>query len=91
MRRRRLRRANQLTIGVVTPEDKEAIVFSPVPRWFKVFGELWRAALWRGMVQSSRGYMRHSLRNTGRGKDRRADKLTDTRSKFWRSYKKRYG
>jgi hypothetical protein len=31
--------------------------------------------LWRAMSITSKGYRRHSLKHTGRGNDRRADKL----------------
>lgn len=61
-----------------------------IPGWLLQFGELWRAALWRAMAVTTRGYRRYSLRHTGRGKDRRGDKMSGV-PKFWRSYQKRYG
>lgn len=54
---------------------------------------LWVALLWRGMWKRGAGYMRNSLRHTGRGEDRRKDKLEGPLrgvSKFFRSYATRY-
>jgi hypothetical protein len=47
-------------------------------------------AMWRVMTATGNGYHRQSLRNTGVGKDRRNDKLTDGLTKTQRSYKNRY-
>jgi hypothetical protein len=39
------------------------------------FGQIWASQLWQVMSATTRGYHRHSLRNTGKGNDRRKDKL----------------
>jgi hypothetical protein len=39
------------------------------------FRVLWVAMLWQAMLTARRGYRRRSLRHTGKGTDRRADKL----------------
>ena len=62
-----------------------------IPGWLKQFGELWRAAMVRSMAVTGHGYHRPSMRHSGRGTDRRPDKLSSNVSKFWRSYQKRYG
>jgi hypothetical protein len=48
-------------------------------------------AMTRKMMVTGEGYHRESLRNTGKGDDRRKDKLEDGRSKQGRAYLKRYG
>lgn len=55
--------------------------------------KLWVAFLWRGMWKTGKGYMRGSLRRTGKGDDRRPDKLEGTMAKepkWLRSYHGRY-
>lgn len=55
------------------------------------FCERWTRILWDVMQASGKGYMRHSMRNTGIGNDRRKDKLENPKqSKFARSYAQRY-
>lgn len=39
----------------------------------------WVSMLWHAMQVTGKGYKRHSLRNTGRGTDRRSDKLREVR------------
>ncbi len=41
----------------------------------QTFCRQWSEWLWRTMSNTGKGYKRHSLRNSGKGKDRRADKL----------------
>lgn len=58
------------------------------------FGQWWAALLWRVMTITGKGYRRHSMRNTGIGKDRRKDKLESARmgiSPMLRRYQSRYG
>jgi len=42
------------------------------------------------MAKTGNGYKRHSLRNTGKGDDRRKDKLDRPEKKMFRSYRNRY-
>lgn len=60
----------------------------------RIFVEQHVAALWRAMQATGRGYRRHSLRNTGRGEDRRKDKIEAVElgiSPMARRYERRYG
>jgi hypothetical protein len=41
----------------------------------KNFRAMWISMLWHAMRLTGNGYKRHSLRNTGKGTDRRRDKL----------------
>ena len=41
----------------------------------QTFCRQWSEWLWKTMSNTGHGYKRHSLRNSGKGKDRRADKL----------------
>lgn len=52
--------------------------------------EKYVALLWEIMATTGKGYKKGSLRNSGKGEDRRADKLGTKKSKFFRSYAKRY-
>lgn len=45
----------------------------------RTFCEVWVATLWAAMGKTGRGYRRHSLRHTGKGDDRRKDKLGTTK------------
>jgi len=56
------------------------------------FCEAWVSMLWNAMRATGKGYKRHSLRNTGRGDDRRKDKLEVQRhhSQDMRRYRVRY-
>ena len=57
------------------------------------FGKNWAAMLWRVMVLTGRGYKRESMGHTGKGNDRRKDKLEDARlgiPKAFRQYRDRY-
>lgn len=50
---------------------------------------LWRQVLWQAMTKTGHGYRKHSLKHTGKGKDRRNDKLeglTAGWSKAFRSH-----
>lgn len=52
------------------------------------------ATLWRAMRETGHGYRRRSLRHTGRGEDRRKDKLEAIElgiSPMERRYERRYG
>ena len=44
-----------------------------------VFRTAWIEVLWKAMAKTGNGYKRHSLRNTGRGDDRRKDKFGTTK------------
>lgn len=44
-----------------------------------VFREQWVQMLWIAMARTGKGYRRPSLRHSGKGTDRRKDKLTTTR------------
>lgn len=55
------------------------------------FGKNWAAMLWRVMVLTGRGYKRESLKRTGKGEDRRKDKLEAKGvTKRFRQYRNRY-
>ena len=55
------------------------------------FGKLWAAMLWTAMSKSGDGYHRPSLKHTGRGSDRREDKLEPANSNAtFRRYRQRY-
>ena len=45
----------------------------------RVFRDAWISVLWKAMANTGKGYRRHSLRNTGRGEDRRKDKFGTTK------------
>jgi len=54
------------------------------------FIELWITLLREAMAKTGNGYKRHSLRNTGKGDDRRKDKLEQPEKKMFRNYRNRY-
>ena len=43
----------------------------------QTFCRKWSEMLWRRMTETGKGYKRDSLRNTGKGTDRRNDKLSE--------------
>lgn len=51
----------------------------------------WVAMQWAAMHKTQRGLRLNKMGNTGRGKDRRADKLERPESKHARAYRTRYG
>ena len=54
----------------------------------------WISMLWHVMSATGNGYKRHSLRRTGRGDDRREDKLNGAVAgvpKCFRQHSERYG
>lgn len=54
----------------------------------------WVPVITRAMMASGRGYRQHSLRNTGRGGDRRGDKVDAAANGVppaMRRYQRRYG
>lgn len=51
--------------------------------------KLWVSWLWNSMWRAGKGYARNSLRRTGKGEDRRPDKLGSVAPK-WRRYLQRY-
>ena len=57
----------------------------------KDFLAAWVNMLWRAMHKTQRGLRLNSLGYTGRGGDRREDKLQDVRPAFHRRYAQRYG
>lgn len=56
----------------------------------KNFAKRWAAMLWGTMRQTGNGYRKYSMKNTGRGLDRRSDKLDADRSPTFRRYQERY-
>lgn len=52
--------------------------------------KLWIALLWSAMSKAGKGYRRHSLRHSGRGDDRRKDKLEFAGPQKYRRYRDRY-
>ena len=52
----------------------------------QIFCRQWSEWLWRTMCSSGEGYKRDSLRNTGRGTDRRADKLDENGKVIYSAY-----
>lgn len=40
------------------------------------FAVVWNQILWNAMMKTGKGYRMYSLKNTGKGQDRRADKLS---------------
>jgi hypothetical protein len=52
--------------------------------------EQWISMLWHAMAATGNGYRRHSLRHTGRGNDRRKDKLEFNGPALMRRYRDRY-
>lgn len=59
----------------------------------KTFGKEWASMLWQIMNITGKGYKHHSLRNTGKGEDRRQDKLDVANRgerQDWRTYQQRY-
>jgi hypothetical protein len=55
----------------------------------KKFAARWSSMLWAAMRSSGEGYRTPSMKNTGKGTDRRSDKL-DGSSKMMRGYQHRY-
>lgn len=47
-------------------------------------------ALWQAMGTTGNGYRKHSLRNTGRGDDRRKDKLETRETRLMRQYRNQF-
>jgi len=58
------------------------------PEWFTRFVKNWIATLWNAMATTGRGYRRPSMRHTGKGTDRRLDKLpSDVRERVLENMK----
>jgi hypothetical protein len=55
----------------------------------KSFTARWSTMLWTAMQMSGNGYKKESMKHTGRGADRRGDKI-DGNSKLMRQYQARY-
>ena len=62
----------------------------PKKKVFSIFCLNWVAIIRNAMLNGSKGYRIYSGKNTGRGEDRRKDKLADGKSKHFRSYQNRY-
>lgn len=56
----------------------------------KQFRAMWVSMLWHAMSVTGKGYRRHSLRNTGKGDDRRKDKLQTHDTRLLRQYREHY-
>lgn len=54
------------------------------------FSVLWCSLLWTTMARTGKGYRKTSLKRTGKGKDRRPDKLKRPMRKCFRAYEQRY-
>jgi len=54
----------------------------------KTFGQEWAAMLWRIMSNTGKGYKKPSMKRTGKGEDKRADKVGVP--SLYRRYNKRY-
>ena len=58
--------------------------------WVANFLKGWVAMQWAAMHKTQHGLRLNRMGNTGRGKDRRADKLERPESKHARAYRRRY-
>lgn len=59
-----------------------------------IFTAHWVSVLWNAMTATGRGYKRQSLRHSGRGEDRRLDKIECAKAGIpqrMRRYRYRYG
>lgn len=56
----------------------------------QTFTQRWSQMLWAAMGATGHGYKRHSTRNTGRGSDRRKDKLETDETRLMRQYRNQY-
>lgn len=45
----------------------------------RIFRDAWVSVLWKAMAETGKGFHRHSLRHSGRGDDRRPDKIGATK------------